>query len=310
MDDGADLAAELRGGASGGIPWSVILDAQGNALITADGPEGNMGCPAVPHEIEHFCAMLDATRRHMSEEDRTIIERELRIYGASLTRPRAKSPGRNAYTEALRAVKYGRFADANEQLGQAFEGAVSIREALTDPAFRPLREDADNRALLSETMRTNAGENAIEMVDRNEPGRRIRLDGRVVDMESGEPLEGALIQVFHTDAAGEYRPGMDAGGGAGNPRLFGWLRTGSEGRFTVSTILPERYPNSSVPRHVHYRVWMDGYPMLESECFFDSDPNLTAATRAGAPRRNFPIVKLTLDEELRSVAELIVRVPK
>ncbi|MEE2886418.1 MAG: hypothetical protein VX951_03195, partial [Planctomycetota bacterium] len=116
--------------------------------------------------------------------------------------------------------------------------------------------------------------------------------------------------MFHTDASGEYRPGMDAGGGAGNPRLWGFLRTNAKGGFTLNTIMPERYPNSSVPRHVHYKVWADGYPDLTSECFFDSDPNLNDRTRKSAPSRNFPIVKLKQTDDLRSAADLVVRMPK
>ena len=47
----------------------------------------------------------------------------------------------------------------------------------------------------------------------------------------------------------------------------------------------------------------EGRRMMESERFFDSDPNLTASTRAGAPKRSFPIVMLALDADLRSLAE-------
>ena len=100
-----------------------------------------------------------------------------------------------------------------------------------------------------------------------------------------------------------------AGGGAGNPRLFGWLRTDESGKFTIATIMPVRYPDSTVRRHIHYRVWADGYPMFESECFFESDPNLTEKARRDAPRRGFPIVVLTKNETGRLAGPLVVRVP-
>ena len=110
--------------------------------------------------------------------------------------------------------------------------------------------------------------------------------------------------------AASTAPAWTPGGGAGNPRLFGYLRSDAEGRFTVDTIMPERYPDSSVPRHIHYRVWADGYPKLDSECFFDSDPLLSEKTRKSAPDRNFPIVKLQQDKDRRMVGPLVVRVPK
>lgn len=43
---------------SGGIPWFAFLDAQGQVIATSDGPKGNVGFPAEPHEIEHFATML------------------------------------------------------------------------------------------------------------------------------------------------------------------------------------------------------------------------------------------------------------
>lgn len=310
MTDGKTLADELRHGKDGGIPWSVILDGDGKAQITSDAAEGNIGCPAKPEEIEHFLKMLDATRQHMTADDRAIIERELRAYGAELTRPRQKAPGRAAYAEAVSAVKFGRFAAAVESLGEACADGFAAEAILVDPALRPLREDPDRRLELAALVKQRVQANAITLVDPDEPGERIRLLGHVVDQASGEPLAGALVQLFHTDASGEYRPGMDAGGGAGNPRLFGFVRADAEGRFTVDTIMPERYPNSTVPRHVHYKVEVEGRPLFASECFFDADPNLSPSARRTAPERNFPIVELRVDAEHRQVGTLTVRVPK
>ena len=54
MTEGKELAAELRKGQGGGIPWMVILDGEGQPLVTSDGPKGNVGCPARPHEVEFF----------------------------------------------------------------------------------------------------------------------------------------------------------------------------------------------------------------------------------------------------------------
>ena len=54
---------------SGGIPWMVVLDAAGKALVTSDGPKGNIGCPYEPWEIEHFVSMLDKTRRGLGKDD-------------------------------------------------------------------------------------------------------------------------------------------------------------------------------------------------------------------------------------------------
>lgn len=310
MIEGAELAKELRQGKGGGIPWMVIKSGDGETMITSDGPKGNCGCPARPYEIDHFLAMLDATRQHMSKDDRAILERELRTYGAELVRPRRDARWQGSYMEALAKVRAGRFAPAVLDLGRAFDEGLPPERILQDLRLHSLREDPDRRLELFDHFKEHVRSSHVGMVDPLEPGRRIRLVGRIVDMTSGEPLAGALMQLYHTDAGGEYRPGMDAGGGAGNPRLWCYLRADAEGRFTVDTIMPERYPNSTVPRHVHYRVWAEGYPVLQSECFFAADPNLDERTRKRAPERNMPIVKLERDSALRDVGRLIVRLPK
>jgi hypothetical protein len=52
-----------------GIPWSVILDADGNVLVTSDGPDGNIGFPSSPQGKEHFLRMLSDTAIRLDEAD-------------------------------------------------------------------------------------------------------------------------------------------------------------------------------------------------------------------------------------------------
>jgi thioredoxin-related protein len=78
MDHGKDVMAECYKGEDGGIPWFVILDGKGKALANSDGPKGNIGYPAEPHEIEHFLAMLKQTARKMGPGQFDRIEAALR----------------------------------------------------------------------------------------------------------------------------------------------------------------------------------------------------------------------------------------
>jgi thiol:disulfide interchange protein len=55
--------------AKGGIPWMVILDPTGKAVITSDCPKGNIGFPSEPQEIEHFVKMLEASRKRLTDKD-------------------------------------------------------------------------------------------------------------------------------------------------------------------------------------------------------------------------------------------------
>jgi hypothetical protein len=70
---GEEVIKKLRPKQEGGIPWVVILDADGNALINSDGPEGNIGYPGSPQEIEHFGKMLRTTIQHMSDAEIKIL---------------------------------------------------------------------------------------------------------------------------------------------------------------------------------------------------------------------------------------------
>lgn len=63
---------------SAGIPWSVILDADGQPLITSDGPDGNIGYPSTEAEIDHFLKMIRETAIRLSEDDLRVFESALR----------------------------------------------------------------------------------------------------------------------------------------------------------------------------------------------------------------------------------------
>jgi hypothetical protein len=63
--------AELRDGASGGIPWFAILDASGDKLATSNHFESgdNIGFPSSGEGQAHFKKMLLDTRLSMTDEE-------------------------------------------------------------------------------------------------------------------------------------------------------------------------------------------------------------------------------------------------
>lgn len=77
MNGGKDLMAQFRTKESGGIPWYTILDSKGRSHATADGPEGNIGYPAQPKEIEHFLATVKSTSRKIDGEQIEKLHRSL-----------------------------------------------------------------------------------------------------------------------------------------------------------------------------------------------------------------------------------------
>ena len=63
----ADMEKKL--GATGGIPWYVIIDSAGKALITSSTEGDNIGFPANDAEIARFGSMLKRTAHRLTQAD-------------------------------------------------------------------------------------------------------------------------------------------------------------------------------------------------------------------------------------------------
>jgi thiol-disulfide isomerase/thioredoxin len=88
MTGGKEFADKIREGKQGGIPWFVYLDAEGKALVTSDGPDGNVGFPMMNAEIDYFMSMFEKTAQQIKPAElETIkttlltIKKELKIEG-------------------------------------------------------------------------------------------------------------------------------------------------------------------------------------------------------------------------------------
>jgi len=68
MIGGEEILKRYQAG-EGGIPWFVFVDGDGKAVVTSDGPKGNVGFPAAPHEIAYFRTMLDRSRTVLTDAD-------------------------------------------------------------------------------------------------------------------------------------------------------------------------------------------------------------------------------------------------
>lgn len=91
MKHGRDVAKRLRKSRVGGIPWMVILDADGKELISSDGPKGNCGYPVLPHEVDHFLKMMRTTAKKMNKKQLEVLKRDLEEYRKQREKKRAAS---------------------------------------------------------------------------------------------------------------------------------------------------------------------------------------------------------------------------
>ena len=109
-----------------------------------------------------------------------------------------------------------------------------------------------------------------------EPGERLVVSGTVLSAAACRPLQGAVVDVWHANAAGMYY-GLEGAAGDEAWQLRGRARTGEDGAYRFETILPGRYPLSPSrlrPRHIHYLVTAPGHRPLATQLYFAGDPSL------------------------------------
>jgi protocatechuate 3,4-dioxygenase beta subunit len=103
------------------------------------------------------------------------------------------------------------------------------------------------------------------------PGTPMRLGFRVVDGGCAA-VPGAVVEVWHCDATGDYSAFADGGGGKdeaeGTTFLRGSQTANDDGIVEFTTIVPGWYRGRAV--HIHLRVHLDGGVVLTSQVFFDA----------------------------------------
>ncbi len=92
-------------------------------------------------------------------------------------------------------------------------------------------------------------------------GARIALVGFALDPQC-RPIAGALVDLWHANAAGVY----DNQG----YRLRGHQFTDAAGRFVFETIVPGLYPGRT--RHFHVKVQAPGGNILTTQLYFPGEP--------------------------------------
>jgi protocatechuate 3,4-dioxygenase beta subunit len=102
------------------------------------------------------------------------------------------------------------------------------------------------------------------------PGHPLRLGLRVVDA-SCAPVPGAVVEIWHTDATGDYSAFADGGGGKdegkGTTFLRGSQTANDDGIVEFMSLYPGWYPGRAV--HIHLRVHIGETTVLTSQLFFD-----------------------------------------
>jgi protocatechuate 3,4-dioxygenase beta subunit len=103
-------------------------------------------------------------------------------------------------------------------------------------------------------------------------GHPMRLGLRVVD-DACMPVPDATVEVWHTDATGDYSAYTDNGSGKdegeGTTFFRGTQTANDEGIVEFQTIYPGWYRGRTP--HIHLRVHLEDSTALTSQMFFDDD---------------------------------------
>ncbi len=95
----------------------------------------------------------------------------------------------------------------------------------------------------------------MNIADANEPGLRLELTGTIFQSDGKTPYPGVIIYAYHTDNNGLYsKKENETGVQKWHGHLHGWCKTDEKGNYAIHTIRPARYPDNTIPAHIHAAV--------------------------------------------------------
>lgn len=162
------------------------------------------------------------------------------------------------------AVNGAAFLAVPGEFAQALSETPVRTPAQTEGPFYPdkLPLDTDNDLII-------VNDNVTPAV-----GEVTYVSGRILDAR-GEPIRGALVEIWQCDINGNYRHSLGA-----NPekqteldpnfQSFGRFLTGTSGEYLFRTIKPAPYPGRTP--HIHYAVKIKGEPKFTTQCYIKGHP--------------------------------------
>jgi protocatechuate 3,4-dioxygenase, beta subunit len=142
-----------------------------------------------------------------------------------------------------------------------FAEELSRTPRLTEGPFYPdrLPLDTDNDLLIVNNSITPA------------VGEVTHLTGRVLST-SGEPIQGAVVEIWQVDNRGVYIHSADSGQRQRDTNFqgFGRCATGRKGEYYFRTVKPVPYPGRTP--HIHVKVKRGGRELITTQLFVNGHP--------------------------------------
>lgn len=106
---------------------------------------------------------------------------------------------------------------------------------------------------------------------------KMTISGKMYKKDSKTAYADVILYAYHTDAKGEYsKKGNEKGVQKWHGSHHGWCKTDKNGNYSIETIRPASYPNSTAPAHIHAAIKLpdNSKPFYITDFLFKDDPFL------------------------------------
>jgi protocatechuate 3,4-dioxygenase, beta subunit len=122
----------------------------------------------------------------------------------------------------------------------------------------------------------------------SQPGQKIRITGIIYESDGKTPAPDVTLYYYHTDINGLYadRKELDRRV-VRHGYIRSWVKSDTEGKYSIYTVRPAPYPDRSMPAHIHPAI---KEPDINKEYYIDEfvfvdDPLLTKEVRNAMENR-------------------------
>lgn len=151
--------------------------------------------------------------------------------------------------------------------GQAVQSRTEYLQDTCDNPDAPISCSFANMPLSLSSTLTIAG--------KKEPGEELIISGTIYKEDGKSPYPNVIVYAYHTDSHGYYsKKGWETGAQKWHGHLHGWCKTDSNGHYRIQTIRPARYPDNSMPAHIHAAVKKENGRMYWISDFVFKDDDL------------------------------------